>query len=853
MKLVDLSDYNLTTKIYWSILVAIGASIGVWGLVECFLLTFSQAMQFLILSGLIALTSSYPIKIPGSVGRVKEDTAVTLGDTFIFLGVLLFGVSAAVLMGALDSFASAKRTSNRRASWLGAPAIMAITVFVSGNAFYLTHSLHSGTPFANHLGPNSLFFGELLVPLVVMTVLQYLVNCFLVATFYAFRNKSSIWAFWRDNYLWTSWTFFASAIAAAIIYLAISHLGLIYVLLSVPIVGATYATYKIYFGRIYEKIRESNELARLHLATVEALATAIDAKDQTTHHHVQRLQIYSTGLGKLLDLTDREIEALKAGSLLHDIGKLGVPDHILNEPGPLGEPEREKMKMHTVIGAQILERVDFPYPVVPIVRHHHEWWNGNGYPDQLKGEEIPITARILSIADSFDSVREDRPHRRGMSRSDALAILLSGAGTQFDPKIVEVFLQNLPQFETQIAALGIEQIADNQINDEQTVTDPDLTAIHLTESNNLQDSVKTPVYLEQIKNAQREVYAFYQIARVLSTSLDIDDTLAILMNKIGNIVPFEACVIYLYDHETNVATAARTAGKIADSMQNYQVNLGAGLIGKVLVERVQISRSIRDLTSSEINLLTENVYCAAAVSPLVKGEQLLGVLAVYSNQFEQYSSEHLRLLGTVGKLASDALANSLHHAAVENTALTDALTGLPNARAMYLNFDQEVARAKTANQSFHVFMLDLDGFKAVNDTFGHKIGDRMLREAAGVIKNQLREMDFLARYAGDEFVAVVHNLTDKQAEELCERIETAVFQFSLTVRSGIEARVGVSVGAALFKSDGETLDQLLIAADQAMYCVKAKHHEKRCEINFAEPTEMQRTLDLEDLHSSTIN
>jgi diguanylate cyclase (GGDEF)-like protein/putative nucleotidyltransferase with HDIG domain len=557
-------------------------------------------------------------------------------------------------------------------------------------------------------------------------------------------------------------------------------------------------------------------------------------------------------LGKLLNLTDSELEALKAGSLLHDIGKLGVPDHILNEPGPLGEAERERMKMHTLIGAQILERVNFPYPVVPVVKHHHEWWDGNGYPDKLKGSEIPLTARILAVVDCFDSVREDRPHRRGMSRKDALAILLSGSGTQFDPNIIELFLQNLPRFETEIAALGIEQNTHNKSNDNNAVINSDSLSSLIPE-NNLPNHTEAPAYLEQIKNAQREVYAFYQIARNFSSSLDIEDTLAILMNKIGNVVPFCTCVIYLYDEKKNIACATRVAGKNTEALRNHTVVPGVGFIGSVLADRHLRSESLANKESCEINELSDHLYKATAVLPLLKEQRLLGALAVYSTQLDEYSAEHLRLLNTIAKLASDALANALHHAEVETTALTDALTGLPNARSMYLNFEQEVVRSLELNQLFHVFMLDLDGFKAVNDTFGHKIGDRWLREVAGVIKKQLRDNDFLARYAGDEFVAIVHGLTNVKAEELCERIETAVLNYALNVRHGIHARVGVSVGAALFKSDGDTLDQLLIAADQAMYCVKSEHHKKRNQANIIEPNELVESFDSENLHSSTIN
>jgi diguanylate cyclase (GGDEF)-like protein len=144
-----------------------------------------------------------------------------------------------------------------------------------------------------------------------------------------------------------------------------------------------------------------------------------------------------------------------------------------------------------------------------------------------------------------------------------------------------------------------------------------------------------------------------------------------------------------------------------------------------------------------------------------------------------------------------------------------------------VRFEQESARARRTGQPFQVVMLDLDSFKQVNDTFGHKTGDRVLREVARILQAQLREYDFLARYAGDEFVAIVQDLTTEQVNELRERIEQAVSKFSLHVRGDKHARVGISVGSASYGVHGETLDQLLIAADEAMYSVKSNHKQQR--------------------------
>jgi len=567
------------------------------------------------------------------------------------------------------------------------------------------------------------------------------------------------------------------------------------------------------WSRLHAKTRESEELSRLHFATAEALATAIDAKDQTTHCHVRRVQIYAAGLGKVLGLSKAEIAALKAGALLHDIGKLAVPAHIINKPGRLTQAEFEKMKIHTTVGAQILSRVEFPYPVIPIVRHHHEQWDGFGYPDGLKAEQIPITARIISVVDCFDSVREDRPFRRGMTRDEAVAFLLRGSGNHFDPNVVDLFIQHLPRFESQIAAAGLpQQLPTSEAQEPLALTEVDMAQTR-----------ERGAYMayDQIKSAHQEVYALYEIARTFGSSLSVSNTVEVLVDKVGHVVPFQTCVVYLYDELKGYATPAHVAGRNAQVLSTKCVAPGEGVTGFALANRSPINQLHPSLDLAGLNL--EHEYRSMASLPLFKDEILLGALSVYSTELEQYTDDHMRLLETVTRLASDALANATQHAEAESNALTDQLTGLPNARYLALRFDEEASRARRNAKPFQVVMLDLDDFKIVNDTFGHKVGDKMLREMARIIQGQLREYDFLARYAGDEFVAIVQELVGSQVEDLRQRIETAVAEFSLHVRGGGKARVGISIGTSTYGVDGETLDQLLVTADQAMYRAKSGH------------------------------
>jgi diguanylate cyclase (GGDEF)-like protein/putative nucleotidyltransferase with HDIG domain len=634
--------------------------------------------------------------------------------------------------------------------------------------------------------------------------------------------RAALGQWWHANQLWFSWSLLLVPLVLELLYGAL----LLPYLVPISIV-ATYLIYHSARSRLQSKTNEIAALSQLHLATAEALATAIDAKDQTTHCHVRRVQIYAAGMGEVFGLTANEIAALKAGALLHDIGKLAVPPHILNKPGPLTPAEFEKMKIHTVVGAQILGRVDFPYPVIPIIRHHHEQWDGRGYPDRLRGDQIPITARIISVVDCFDSIREDRPFRRGMTMDEATALLLRGAGIHFDPVVVEQFLKHLPHFDEQIAELGLQHQPANY-----SIEPPiQLSTVDLAQTRERGSFIA----YDQIKKAHREVYALYEIARTFGTSLDVAHTLEILVDKVGHVVPFDTCCVYIYDDTKGYATARHVVGKHAQRLSARCIALGEGVTGFALANRSAVNQLHPSLDFVDVNPDAGIKYRSMAALPLFKDDVLLGALSVYSTELEQYTDDHMRLLETVTRLASDALGNAMQHAEAESNALTDPLTGLPNARYLALRFEEEAARARRTDRTFQVVMLDLDEFKNVNDSYGHKTGDKMLREVAHLIEGQLREYDFLARYGGDEFVALVQEVVGAQVEELCARIETAVSKFSLPIGRNRFARVGISVGTATFGIDGETLDQLVVAADNEMYRVKSSHRLGRA-LHDTEPT-----------------
>ena len=582
---------------------------------------------------------------------------------------------------------------------------------------------------------------------------------------------------------------------APILWFLFYRFGMDLAFLLGPLAIGAFLAYRIHVSRLAAKTKEISEASRVHLATVEALATAIDARDQVGVGHVRRTQIYAVGMGRILGLPESDIHALRTGALLHDIGKLAIPDHILNKPDSLTPAELEKTKIHPLVGASILEKVGFTYPVVPTVKYHHEWWDGRGYPEGLKADEIPLTARILCVADAFDTLRGARPYRPAQPREKARQIIQAESGTRFDPAIVNVLIRNLARLESDIEAegLGYANSPDDELADEKHS------------------------YVEQIKLANREVFSLYELAREFSSSVSLQSTLDMFAKKIGEFVPFNTCALYLLDPTKRVAVATHVEGDNADLLMLRRIRVGQGATGFALksLEIVQNVDPDLDFSYSQVELAGH--YSAIASIPLVADDELIGAVTIYSHEVENYGEEHIRLLETISRIAAEAIGKSLKHDEATTNALTDPMTGLPNARSLQMQFEKEVGRASRAATSFQVLMLDLDGFKIVNDSFGHKAGDEMLREISRVIRQQLRDYDFLARYGGDEFVALIPETSPGDVIDLCDRIEKAVCGFKLPVAGDKYASVGVSLGAAGYPASGETFDQMIVAADKIMY------------------------------------
>ena len=649
-------------------------------------------------------------------------------------------------------------------------------------------------------------------PLVGAATVYFLLNTGLVATALALSTRQSIPTTWQTNFLWSAPSYFVGAGTAAIAAALVTKTGYWFAPLGFFPIYLTYRTYKIYMGRIEDEQRHVQQTSDLHLATIEALARAIDAKDQNTQLHIRRVQIYAARMAKAVGLSPAEIQGVKTAALLHDIGKLAVPEHILSKPGPLTQEEFQKIRIHPEVGAEIIAAVPFPYPVAPIILSHHERWDGKGYPQGLKAEEIPLGARILTIVDYFDAVTTERPYHKALTHESALGLLKHESGRALDPSLVGVFIELLP-------TLVAEAEADARQHPDRGIV-PVADGAGTTAVVGLVPGASMPNAFENIALAHREIYALYEIAQSMGTSLGVADTMALISSKLMKIVPWSGSALFLVHGDGELLKCRFAAGVDTPQLLNHTLKPGEGLSGWVARNRRTLVNADPSVTFAALGLPAPKVQ-SAVVCPLYFNDAFIGCLALYHVDANRYTEDHRRLLERIAEQAGPVIHNSIVFEQTQEDSLTDPLTGLPNRRSMFVHLSRELARAERLKSQVALIVMDIDGFKAINDSYGHHIGDHALREVSVALQGALRPYDLCVRYAGDEFIVVLTDCSREAAEAKRRELQHRVGQIELDVRAGKRLHLAVSAGAAVFPHDGTTYEALLADADHRMYRDKA--------------------------------
>ncbi|NUR53328.1 MAG: HD domain-containing protein [Acidobacteria bacterium] len=543
----------------------------------------------LVLALLTVVTSRFVIKVPG------RPATVSVSEVFVFASAVLYGPGPATLTVALDGLWMSIRQQDRRLYRaifnIAEPAISAhtaATVFV-----VLSHQAGS----------------SLVLAAAGMSLTYLVLNSGLQATAIALETGASAMRIWLEQSLYLTINYYTAAALATLIVQRGSGLSFDLLGLVAPLVVLTYVAYKNAAIRIDEAQRHVQEVEHLYQATVATLATAVDAKDQVTHGHIRRVQRHTLALAGALGVTDPfELKALAAASLLHDVGKLAVPEYVLNKPGSLTASEFARMKLHAAKGAEILAAVEFPYPVVPIVRHHHEYWDGGGYPDGLSGAAIPLGARILTVVDCFDALTSDRPYRRRMTDAEAVAILHERRGSMYDPAVVDAFIAIVPALRRD----------DETIQQRAAAPAP---------------AAADPARREAARCERPQVASSPQWK---------------LAARLRDVMPAaDACLFVPARDESGELVLADATARTHAAAASLRVEMGDGVVGWVAVHRHTLVNSNPDLDFGDAAIALGLRSCTA--TPVIAFGELVGVLAVYLPQRRGFSEADVRVVGAVAQ------------------------------------------------------------------------------------------------------------------------------------------------------------------------------------------------------------
>jgi putative nucleotidyltransferase with HDIG domain len=755
------------------------------------LLAFSTepvTYHWFALAGLTLLSGTFTIRVPTIPARLS------VSETFVFATVLLFGPAHATVIVVLDSLIISlwlKQRSRRFMRILFNMAAPSISIWLAAQTFYWLSGI---PPLSQQVQP---VLG-LIAPLFASAIVYFLLNSFLIAGAIAFEKRLSPLEIWRQNFLWLSLNYLSGASAAALLlpYLQAGYDEFFKILsLLLPLLLISYLTFKTAMGRVEDANLHLSKLNELYLSTIETLAMAIDAKDQITHGHIRRVQFLAIGLAKSIGIRDDlHIKAIEAASLLHDMGKLAVPEYILNKPGPLTPAEFERMKLHASVGADILSAIEFPYPVVPIVRHHHENWDGTGYPDGLSGSMIPVGARVLAVADCFDALTSDRPYRPRLSHAEALQILRDRRGSMYDPLVVDTFAQIYatilpPSDELDSKPFGLHEIARGAVEH-----DADLANTRL----------------HDISASTEEMLVLYDLARELTGQLDLADAAELIARYLRRIVPSTLAVLYLYDEPTDEIIGVHEAGDNADHFRGVRIPRGQRLSGWVAANRQTIVNSDPYLDFGEVARSITPRLRSCLSTPLLAGERLIGVLSMYSTKTEAFTKDHRRIVEALSHQVAHTVAyatraaNQRPHQDVE--PLTAAL--IPSYQ-LQLAIDTALATTD-APSSFAVIHIAWD--TKVKSAFSHVETDRPHASISAALetlaRRALRNTDVLAHYGPSELVALLRHTERDAGLLICQRVASELaYVYSHLEQLGHELRL--RIGLSCGPQQGDTLERLV--------------------------------------------
>ncbi|MGA9979631.1 MAG: HD domain-containing phosphohydrolase [Candidatus Sulfotelmatobacter sp.] len=804
-----MEELSLRTKAFVGLTALSGTAVLVYSLWHW---QSADLTRFLCYLAVALLASVLKVQLPGI------DGTMSVNFLFILMGVMDLSLAETLVIGCAATLLQSIWHLGKR---LDPVKVIFNVAGMMANASALTYVSYHWL--AARVGGNKPIL------LMVAALVFFFANTLPISVVIALTEGKSARRVWAECYFWSFPYYLVGAAAVGLVGVVNQQAGWATSLLVLPLIYWVYRSYRLYLGRLEaekERVevekRHVEEIASLNMRTIEALALAIEAKDHTTHTHLHRVRTYAVEIAKELNLSNDETEALRAAALLHDIGKLAVPEQIISKPGRLTPEEFEKMKVHPLVGAEILERVAFPYAVAPIVRSHHERWDGSGYPDGLCGEEIPIGARILAAVDCLDALASHRQYRPALPLIDAMAGVKERAGTWFDPRVVEILdrrfveLEHMAQIEEKAGTLtGLSKTARVRRGAAPAAgfeKGPEPTTIGQADNTD---------FLTSIASARQEAQTMFELSQDLGVSLSLSETLSLLSMRLRRLIPYDSIAVFV--NRNGWLLPELVSGENFRILSSLKIRVGEGLCGWVAENCKPIVNGNPQVEAGYVVDQEKHTTLQSALAVPLEGlNDVVGVLAMYHANRDAFTPDHLRILLAVASKVALSVENTLKYQQAESSATTDYLTGLPNARSLFMHLAQELARCRRNKAALAVLVCDVDGFKQINDSFGHLEGDKLLREFSVRLKEACRGYDYVARMGGDEFVITAPGLTPEAAKEKAVRLNQIAVEAGLHT-CGREI-ITLSVGTAFFPEDGFDAERLLAEADRRMYSMKHIHH-----------------------------
>lgn len=581
--------------------------------------------RWFVLVGLTILTSSVTVKVPSVAATLS------VSEAFVFASVMLFGWPAGTVVASLDGLVISlwlqKRTVQPGYRILFNVTAPALSTYIAARMY-----IALGAP---SISAPEFQITQILIPLCAFAATYFVANTSLLAVAIALEQRLSAFKVWRKNFMWLWLNFFSGASMAVLLVSfggkdGVNTLGAIWVVL--PLLGISYFTYKSSTARADDANKHLEQMSSLYMSTIETLAMAIDAKDQITHGHIRRVQIFALALAKEVGITDdKQIKAIEAAALLHDMGKLAVPEYILNKPGALTPAEFERMKLHAAVGADILSAIEFPYPVVPIVRHHHESWDGSGYPAGLKGSDIPIGARVLSVVDCFDALTSDRPYRPRLTDEDALEVLANRRGSMYDPLIVDAFLKLHKELRNA------------------SMTEGKASPVNLSAAGS------SFPRLDAITASAGESRTMYRLIQRLAAQHSLGGAFADIAEEIGTLIPATTVAVFVPTEHGTELEATIVSGTQNEWLSGRRVRLGERIVGWSALSGRSVLNADASGEFGQLSRVGKFPLRSCMTVPVTVGGERLAVIAAFSVQEAGFRSEDQRIVEAVVRHAIPVL------------------------------------------------------------------------------------------------------------------------------------------------------------------------------------------------------